>query len=69
MTKSRTEYAVRYTGFRHGKTTVLVDTAHDPADPEQAERLLEHIQEVLADLGEPCDARIVTRTTTTTEWA
>jgi hypothetical protein len=68
---TRTEYGVRYTGYRHGqgKTKTVVEPldAINRDEAEQAEAATREWQ--AATEGElPVDAEIVTRTITTTEW-
>lgn len=69
---TRTEYGVRYTGYRHGqgKTKTVVEPldAINRKEAEQARDATRNWQ--TASEGElPVDAEIVTRTVTATDWA
>lgn len=67
-----TEYAIRYTGFKHGKIRTLVEELYDPTDYQEAKRVVEHTRSWQADADKrlklAVDAEIVTRTVTASDW-
>jgi hypothetical protein len=64
MTETRTEYAIKGTTTRHGKSVVVVEVlpGHE-TDRDWNEQVVEERREWQAD------ATLVTRTVTVTEWA
>ncbi len=66
---TRTEYAVRYTGYCQGMTAVIVEPL-DATSHGEAEKSRDATREWQATTegNLPVDAEIVTRTITTTDW-
>ncbi len=69
---TRIEYAVQYTGVRHGKIRRMIEEPADPTDYQAAKRLQEHTLSWQANADKrlrlSADAVIVTRTVRVSDW-